>query len=87
MSIIDLNNPPHDHQFSLSVKPEETNGERSVRLVKDLGLFFFAMALVAVIMWICVDTLQSPASADEKKWAMSILTSAAGGIIGYLIRK
>jgi hypothetical protein len=27
------------------------------------------------------------AQADEKKWAMSILSAAAGGIIGYLIRK
>ncbi|MCH8684075.1 hypothetical protein [Pedomonas mirosovicensis] len=87
MSIIDLNNPPPDHKFKLAVEPEETNGERTVRLAKDLGLFFFAMALVAIIMWLCVDTLRSSASADEKKWAMSILTSAAGGIIGYLIRK
>jgi len=27
------------------------------------------------------------ATADEKKWAMSVLSAAAGGIIGYLVKK
>ncbi|ANH33213.1 hypothetical protein [Ralstonia solanacearum] len=41
-----------------------------------------------MIVLLCYRALSSPqTSAEEKKWAMSVLTAAAGGIIGYLIRK
>jgi hypothetical protein len=40
-----------------------------------------------LIAWLCYSTLNSPsATSDEKKWAMSVL-SAAAGFIGYLVRK
>ena len=88
MSNIDLNNPPPNHKFSVTVEREETSGERRVRLFKDIALFVVALAFVMLIAWLCYSTLTSPnASAEEKKWAMSIISAAAGGIIGYLIRK
>lgn len=47
-----------------------------------------ATAFVVLIVWLCYTTLSSStASAEEKKWAMSVLSAATGGIIGYLVRR
>lgn len=88
MSHIDLNNPPPNHTFSISVDREETGAERGVRLFKDIALFVAALGFVILIAYLCYSTLVSAAaSAEEKKWAMSILSAATGGLIGYLVRK
>jgi hypothetical protein len=85
---IDLSAPPPNHKYSVNIEREETAGERKVRLFKDVALFLTALAFVGLIVYVCVDTLHSTtAGADEKKWAMSVLSAAAGGIIGYLVRK
>lgn len=37
---------------------------------------------------LCYETVVSAtASAEEKKWAMSVLSGATGGIVGYPVRK
>ncbi len=60
----------------------------AVRLIKDVCLFVAAMALVGVVVYICVTTLQSAtATPEEKKWAMSSIGAATGGVVGYLVRK
>lgn len=88
MSQIDLNNPPPNHNFKVSVEREETAGERGVRLFKDVTLFIVAVSFVVLVVWLCYSTLSSStATPEEKKWAMSVLSAAAGGIIGYLVRK
>jgi len=88
VSQLDLNHPPANHQVSVSVEREETNGERGVRLFKETVLFLVAIGFVLLIVWLCVNTLtSSTATPDEKKWAMSVLSAAAGGMIGYLVRK
>ena len=88
MSTLDLDNPPPNHRYTVKVDPEETDGERRVRLTKDLLVFLLAVGFVVVIAGICVWTvLGGTAGADEKKWAMSILSAATGGLVGYLIRK
>lgn len=88
MSTIDLNTPPPNHTYSVSVEREETTGERNVRLFKDVTLFVVAISFVVLVVWLCYSTLQdSNASADAKKWAMSLLSAATGGIVGYLVRK
>lgn len=88
MSSIDLNSPPPNHKFSVSIDREETEGERRVRLFKDVALFVVAIGFVVLIVMLCYSTLSSAtATADEKKWAMSVISAAAGGIIGYLVRK
>ena len=88
MSTIDLNSPPPNHHYSVSVEREETASERRVRLFKDVTLFVVAICFVVLIVWLCYSTLSSStSSAEEKKWAMSVLSAAAGGIIGYLVRK
>lgn len=88
MSTIDLNSPPPNHKYSVSVEREETAGERRVRLFKDVALFLVAISFVVLIVVLCYSTLSSgSATAEEKKWAMSVLSAATGGIIGYLVRK
>ncbi|MCW7537030.1 hypothetical protein OOT46_04085 [Aquabacterium sp. A7-Y] len=88
MSNIDLNRPPPNHKFSVAIDREETNDERKVRLFKDVALFLVAIAFVLRIAWLCYSTLTSPTWApEEKKWAMSVISAAAGGIIGYLVRR
>jgi len=88
VSSIDLNSPPPNHKFSVSIDREETEGERRVRLFKDMALFVVAIGFVVLIVMLCYSTLSSAtATADEKKWAMSVISAAAGGIIGYLVRK
>lgn len=50
-----------------------------VRLFKDVAPFVVASALVGAVLWLCVRTLQSSgASADEKRWARSVLSAAVG---------
>lgn len=88
MSQLDLSNPPARHKFSVSLEAEETDGERRVRLFKDVVLFLVAVGFVLLIVWLCYSTLSSStATVDEKKWAMSILSAATGGIVGYLVKK
>lgn len=86
MSTVDLNDLPAN--ATLSIAREETTGERGVRLFKDVTLFVVALVFVGIIIWISLHTLLNPnASADDRKWSMSLLTGAAGGLIGYLVRK
>lgn len=88
MSTIDLNSPPVGHKFNVSIDKEETSAERNVRLGKDVTLFAVAIIFVLLMGWFCVQTMGSnTATAEEKKWAMSILSACAGGLIGYLVKK
>ena len=88
MSTIDLNAPPPDHVFSISVERQESTAERNVRLFKEVLLFLVAICFVVAIAIVCFRTVWSgTASADEKKWAMSVLSAAAGGIVGYLVKR
>ena len=88
MTLLDLNNPPQNHKLSVSVEREETDDERRVRLFKDVALFLVAIGFVLLIVGLCYSTVVSTAATpDEKKWAMSVLSAATGGLIGYLIRK
>ena len=88
MTTFDISQPPPGHKLNASIDREETTGERNVRLFKDVALFLVAIAFVALIVSLCYATVTSTgASAEEKKWAMSILSAAAGGIIGYLVRR
>lgn len=88
MSTIDLNAPPPDHVFNISVEKAESVSERNVRLFKDIVLFLVAIAFVLAIAVVCFRTVaSSTALAEEKKWAMSVLSAAAGGIVGYLVKR
>ena len=84
----DLSATPPGHTYTATVKPEETSRDAWARVIKDFVLFFAALAFLGVLALICFNTVQSQvATAEEKKWAMSFLTGAAGGLVGYLIKK
>lgn len=88
MNTIVLSQPPPNHTYSVSVERAETESERNVRLFKDVALFMVAVGFLTLVVWACFTTLAGEkASAEEKKWAMSVLSAATGGIIGYLVRK
>ena len=88
MSVIDLNNPLPNYRYRVSVDRDETPGERGVRLAKDMIVFLLAVFFVGAIYWLCYSSVTSPtAGVEEKKWAMSILSGGAGGLVGYLVRK
>ena len=88
MNQIDFSDPPANHSWNVKLDRDETDWERGVRLFKDVVLFLSALGFVLLVGWLCYGTLTSPtASPDEKKWAMSIISATAGGLVGYLIRK
>ena len=71
MSTIDLNSPPSGHNYTVKVEPEETSGERCVRLTKDFIVFVLAVVFVVVLGYICLTTVMSATvGLEEKKWAM-----------------
>lgn len=85
---IDLSQTPAGHTYSVSVKPGETEKDAWARIIKDMILFLCSIAFVGTLAWFCYETVRSAsASAEEKKWAMSFFTAAAGGLIGYLVKK
>ncbi|MDP3341819.1 hypothetical protein [Frigidibacter sp.] len=84
----DLSVTPPGHTYTATVKPEETSKDAWARVIKDFVLFAAALVFLGILAWICFDTVQSQtAPAEEKKWAMSFLTGAAGGLVGYLVKK
>ncbi|OHE80683.1 MAG: hypothetical protein A2X76_01445 [Lysobacterales bacterium GWF1_69_6] len=88
MSQLDLNNLPPRTEISVKVEKEESDGDRKVRLAKELSLFGFALLAGLALLVLCFLTvLSASASADEKKWAMSGLTAILGGVTGYLLPK
>ena len=84
----DLSVTPPGHTYTATVRPQETSRDAWARVIKDFVLFVAALVFLGVLAWICFDTVRSlTAPAEEKKWAMSFLTGAAGGLVGYLIKK
>ena len=68
------------------IKLEEWNV--LVKHIKDLAISLFALIAASIFLNICITLLYSPsASADDKKWATSIITLIASGLIGYLTGK
>lgn len=59
-----------------------------VRVLKEVVLFFVALLGAGVIGWYCFVVLTDTAVPEgAKKWAMSILSATASGIMGYLLGK
>ncbi len=84
----DLSAAPPGHTYTATVQPKESDKDAWARVIKDFILFLAALVFLGVLAWICVDAVRSQtASADEKKWAMSFLTGAAGGLVGYLVKR
>jgi hypothetical protein len=88
MSTIDLNNLPPNSSYKVSVDSSETNAEQKTRLVKEMLLFCLAILFVSGIYWLAFSAVTNPATPpEEKKWAMSMLSAGASGLIGYLVKR
>jgi hypothetical protein len=84
----DFDDPPPTHQFSIRYDPVETTGERTVRLAKEFLVFLLAAGFVSTIFYLAFVTVTNPSSSpEEKKWAMSVLSAGAAGLVGYLVRR
>jgi hypothetical protein len=52
-------------------------------LGKEVVVFTLAAVFVCVIYWLAFNTATSPtAQLDEKKWALSVLSAGAAGLVG-----
>ena len=82
----------HTYELSASYEPPEEAASRRSREDADarqtrqirLILFLFALAVVSVVIAGCVFAFVN-GSADDKKWAASIVSAVASGMIGYLV--
>ena len=86
MSNLDLNNMPPDLQATVSKK--ETDGERLVRLAKDILVFSFAMVVLLVaFIWSSWTLFNGAASPDNKHTAQTVVIAIVSGLLGYLLKK
>ena len=54
------------------------------QLVKEGAIILGTIIGVVIFSYICIEIIRNPAaSADDKKWATSIITLVVGGLIGY----
>lgn len=84
----DLNALLVQKAYELTVKPSEDPADAAHRRRKDLALFMFALLGAGAIGAYCLWVLIEPStSADDKKWAQSVLTAIITGLIGYLTGK
>ncbi len=59
-----------------------------IKHIKDLAISGFALVLVCIFMYICLSVvISATASSDDKKWATSIITLVASGVVGFLTGK
>jgi hypothetical protein len=87
-SRIDLNALAQAGRYELSVKSPEDPEDARHRRRKDLLQLSVALLGMGAIGFFCLWVLMSPtASADDKKWAQSVLTALVAGFIGYLTGK
>ncbi len=87
---------PSDMEVEAKFKSREDKVERAHRLRKDIWSFWIKEALTYVVALVvlltaavyCFRVSWHPGSGfEEKKWAMSIVTSLLVGIVGFVFGK
>ena len=89
---------PVEDEATKKARLEQEAKDASLRRFKEFVLFVVALAGVVAVLagcgWIAfgmstddqgLHFLTTP-SADDRKWAMSILTAGIGGLVGYLVK-
>lgn len=66
MSTIDLDKPPPNHKYNVSIEREETSAEHGIRLFKDVALFVVAIGFIVLIVWFCYTTLSANTATAEE---------------------
>jgi hypothetical protein len=76
-------------EFSRPETPEEHRArlfKMYVDMGKELIIALFVAVGVGVVLWYCVQLMES-GSPDDKKWAQTVLAGAVTAGLGYLIGK
>ena len=85
---IDLNARLGLEEYRVTLVPPEDQEEAKHRRRKDLLLFVFALLSFGILeIYRLVLAVADSSSADEKKWAQTILASTASAVSGYLMGK
>lgn len=88
MSVVDLDKVPTGHEVSVTIEKSESDGDARLRRTRELVLMVCAVVGAGTFLFICYQTVTNPASsADDKKWATSIITAVVGGLVGALVKK
>ena len=87
MSAVNLDQVPEGHEVSVKLEKSESDGDARVRRLKDLALFFSALAGVFILLSLCIYVAMTSPSPEDKRWSTSILTAIVGGLVGYLVKK
>jgi hypothetical protein len=92
-----LTNPKLLENLTLSrvMSPEERKSklrrEEREALFSDITkavIALFALVMVSIFIYLCLSIINTPsASPDDKKWATSLITLMASGVVGYLTGK
>ncbi|ALL00026.2 MULTISPECIES: hypothetical protein [unclassified Massilia] len=64
-------------------RERETADAKLARTMK-LMLFVFALVITGIVFGACI-VVAFAGSADDKKWACSIVTAITSGLVGYLV--
>ena len=51
---------------------------------KSALLFIFALGGISIVLWYCLETVLASTIAEEKKWALSGLTSIVSVLVGFV---
>lgn len=88
MSALDFDKVPDGHELTVKVEKSESEGDARLRRTREIVLMLCAVAGAGVFLWICYQTVTNPlSSADDKKWATSIITAVVGALVGALVKK
>jgi hypothetical protein len=79
---------PAEHPDDRASRIKQSEADAHIRRIKEVALFFAGLLLVLVIFGIAATVvLNTNSSADDKKWATSILSSIVTGTIAFLAGK
>lgn len=88
MSALDFDKVPDGHELTLKVEKSEEAADAFVRRLREIVLMICAVGGAAIFLWICFQVVTDPkSSADDKKWATSIITAVVGGLVGALVKR
>jgi len=85
---LDLGSIPEAYDFNATINSRPDPADARVERGKDVALFVVTLVLVSALASYCLYVvILEVGSADQIKWAQSLLAAVAGGLLGYLLPK
>lgn len=85
-STIDLNEIAKTRKLSLNLEEAEDEGDSGLRRRKEWITYCVTVICVVVVLGIVVGVALI-GTGEDRRWAMAIVGSTLGGMVGYLIGK